>query len=649
MRTVRRGRIRLAAGAILWLPASAIAFPGGAPGLPLDTDLADYFLPGTQPDPTGIEVEPFFAGVECILCHGNFEQANPPLPLDAEPYRNWAGSMMGQAARDPVFWAALTIANQDATDSGDLCLRCHSPGGWLAGRSTPTNGLGLLPDTSDFDGVVCHFCHRQVNPTFVPGASPAEDLDILADLELQGFLPTQAGNGEYVVDPTDRRRGPYDLGEFFFYHAWLQSPFHQQATLCGTCHDVSNPLYTRQKDGSYALNVNQDPHPTLDKFEMFPIERTFSEWSNSQFANGGVQMNGRFGGNHPTGIMEVCQDCHMPDQVSPGCRVPGFAPHEDMPAHFLNGANNWVLNAVNTLYSDGDTGLNDPVFIDQNTGLDPDIINDAIARSIDNLQRSSDLETWQGGNRLNVRVLNYCGHKLPSGYAEGRQMWVNVKFLDADQSIVYEHGAYDFVNAHLNGTDTKVYHQKMGIDEPLAKVTGLPAGESQHFVLNNVVLFDNRIPPIGFTNAGFAAVQAEPVGYTYADGQHWDDTAYVIPPGSVQAVVTVYFQVSSKEYIEFLRDENKTDNRGQIAYDQWVLHGKSTPVVMDSAVLALQPLLEGDVNNDGIVNTVDFLALLKAWGPCPAPCPPICAADVDGNCDVGVNDFLELLKHWTIK
>jgi hypothetical protein len=68
---------------------------------------------------------------------------------------------------------------------------------------------------------------------------------------------------------------------------------------------------------------------------------------------------------------------------------------------------------------------------------------------------------------------------------------------------------------------------------------------------------------------------------------------------------------------------------------------------MDAQVLALGALLPGDVNNDGIVDTIDFLALLQAWGPCPAPCPPICAADVDGDCLVDVTDFLELLEHWT--
>ncbi len=54
----------------------------------------------------------------------------------------------------------------------------------------------------------------------------------------------------------------------------------------------------------------------------------------------------------------------------------------------------------------------------------------------------------------------------------------------------------------------------------------------------------------------------------------------------------------------------------------------------------------GDLDADGSVGVVDFLALLGAWGPCPAPCPPSCAADLDGDCSVGVVDFLALLGAW---
>ena len=42
--------------------------------------------------------------------------------------------MMGQAGRDPIFYATLAVANQDV-DFEEACLRCHAPGAWLDGRS----------------------------------------------------------------------------------------------------------------------------------------------------------------------------------------------------------------------------------------------------------------------------------------------------------------------------------------------------------------------------------------------------------------------------------------------------------------------------------------------------------------------------------
>ncbi len=54
----------------------------------------------------------------------------------------------------------------------------------------------------------------------------------------------------------------------------------------------------------------------------------------------------------------------------------------------------------------------------------------------------------------------------------------------------------------------------------------------------------------------------------------------------------------------------------------------------------------GDLDGDGSVGILDFLALLAAWGPCPAPCPPSCLGDLDGDCSVGINDFLILLANW---
>jgi hypothetical protein len=107
--------------------------------------------PGTQPQQVGNLESPD----KCDNCHGGYNTA-------VEPAFNWRGSMMAQAGRDPLFWATLAIAEQDFDGAGDLCLRCHSPEGWMGGRSTPTDGSGL--QAGDSAGVSCDLCHKMTNP-----------------------------------------------------------------------------------------------------------------------------------------------------------------------------------------------------------------------------------------------------------------------------------------------------------------------------------------------------------------------------------------------------------------------------------------------------------------------------------------------------
>ncbi|MBK8045990.1 MAG: cadherin-like domain-containing protein [Anaerolineales bacterium] len=87
----------------------------------------------------------------------------------------------------------------------------------------------------------------------------------------------------------------------------------------------------------------------------------------------------------------------------------------------------------------------------------------------------------------------------------------------------------------------------------MATVLGKQAGESFHFVLNNTILKDNRIPPRGFTNPAFDRPGMRPIGATYADGQHWDDLNFVLPAQTTRVRATLYYQLSSKEYVDFLR------------------------------------------------------------------------------------------------
>ena len=168
-------------------------------------------------------------------------------------------------------------------------------------------------------------------------------------------------------------------------------------------------------------------------------------------------------------------------------------------------------------------------------------------------------------------------------------MWINVQFRRGSGGLVAERGYYNYATATLTTGDTKVYEALHGPDAAMALLTGLPEAPSFHFALNNKIYKDNRIPPRGYEDAAFEAGQAQPVGASYADGQHWDDTAYPIPVGADYAVVSVYHQTTSKEYIEFLRDENTTDSKGDIAYDEWDLAGRSKPVLMDRRSISFLP------------------------------------------------------------
>ena len=313
----------LIAPEILWLIGLCIPVAGlGATaflGPPVPTTIEDYFMPGTQPETLEVPIQ---SSEDCMSCHGDFD-------AEHEPFRPWAASMMGQAARDPLFHAALTIANQDASFAGDLCLRCHTPGGWLAGRSVPTDGSALTG--VDFEGVSCNFCHRMVDPVHDPGIDPNADAIILSMLD---DVPTTPHSGQYIVDPRDNRRGPHDLGNFP-YHNWLQAPYQSSSTMCATCHDVSNPVYERQTDGTYALGALDTPAASHSPYDQFPIERTYSEWLMSSFATAPIDVGGRFAPNL-SGVSS-CQDCHMPPDEGVSCFFGEERPQ--LSTHHLRGGN----------------------------------------------------------------------------------------------------------------------------------------------------------------------------------------------------------------------------------------------------------------------------------------------------------------------
>lgn len=538
-----------------------------SPGGIVATTLRDFEMPGTQPLQGGT----FGDHTACTSCHGGYD-------IDVEPGHGFEGMMMAQAARDPLFFACLAIAEQDAPSSGDLCLRCHTPTGWLAGRSQPTDGSQLI--AVDRDGVNCEFCHRAVDPIYKPGISPPEDQDVLNGM-LAAHVPSTYANGQFVVDTETRRRGPYD--DPVTPHAWLESPFHRSGDMCGTCHDVSNPVFERVAGADYVPGPLDQAADSIASHLLFPLERTYSEWKNSSFP-AGVFAPG-FAGEKPDGIVASCQDCHMADVTGEGCNDPSAPERSDLGFHDFTGGSVWMPALIAQLFPS-----------ETNSAA----LTAAQVRADTMLKRAAQLDlqlnTVADSFEVVVTVTNQTGHKLPTGYPEGRRMWLNVVARDESQNIVFESGAYDTSTGVLtHDVDAVIYETKMGISPALAAAVGAPSGESFHFTLNDSVYKDNRIPPLGFTNAAFEAFGGAPVDDThpvprYVDGQNWDTSTFGLPPTARSVWVTLYYQSTSKEYVEFLKNENVTNNAGDVMYDLWVANGRAAPITMARDSMMFSPV-----------------------------------------------------------
>lgn len=559
---------------------------------------------GTQP----VLTYPLITSQNCRGCHGyDFDPDHFIEPADT-----WMGTMMANSARDPLFWAALDVANNDSPGIGDFCLRCHAPGAWLAGRSEPPGGStdgcgleGLIDDAyaSDFDGVTCHLCHRMMVNEAPPG----------------GQLSSYQENAQFWIDDSDCdgmgqpcRRGPYAYaeGETTPPHPFRYSPYHLTSDFCGNCHNVTNPVRNLLVNG-------------VDQGIRFPLERTHKEWAQSDYAVAG-----------PTAA--TCQGCHMPEAQVQDSYACAFFTNDrtgNMAVHQFAGGNSWIPDVLRQEYL--------------NLGLDVEFaaVRDT---AIDMLQdRSADLAVTApsvvtAGTPLaaTVRVTNRTGHKLPTGYAEGRRMWIAVEARDGNGAKFWESGAYNPATGVLTHDPAiKIYRAEQGTwNRNGTNTCDVDNGAGRalfHFTRNDCVKLDNRIPPLGFT--GGVNLETRPVGYVYPETSpgsgklvNYDDTPYSIPvpPGTVSPVTvtaTLRYQTASKDYVEFLRDEAVANNfpddcidrssgllsasRGEHMYDLWTTYGRSAPVDMEasSAVTAVTtPATPGEASRTDLMRVTSF-------------------------------------------
>jgi hypothetical protein len=664
-------------------------------------------LPGTQPSEVGNLESPD----KCDNCHGGYN-------ISVEPAHNWRGSMMANAGRDPIFWATLAIAEQDFDGAGDLCIRCHSTGGWIAGRSTPTDGSGLA--AGDSDGVECDYCHKMTNPNntehlgeqnlFFPANDP-ENPTI-------GFY----GSGMGSLWGGSEKLGPYSDAEA--RHQFMQSQFHRDVDFCGSCHDVSNSAVghyalnhgaqpggeTIVTNGSRAHPADQVPYVGLNNppYRYGIVERTFSEykaglWPTTLVSDyntlppelqaGAVKAGyesaivAGTGGNYADGTPRYfsCQTCHLRPVNGPGCNKQGVPNRKDLPLHDMTGGNYWMPEAIQYLDSVDKLRLGGDLTDIQEAALDAGAV-----RAKKQLNEAVTIEIIGATNT--VKVTNLTGHKLITGYPEGRRMWLRTTWYDAKGSVLRVDGEYGplydpdtgqlvtvvnpatgqpvQVKSLINPYDsnTKVYEAHYGLDQawaaaldpgcvstlPLSydRYTGLPdftlgqlacappgtEHETFHFVLNNVVVKDDRIPPYGMSYDVAKARNALPVpdnqyggspGGTY---DHYDLFDLNPPSGAASAEVELLYQPTSWEYIQFLALANTGQNafladEGVNMLEAWLNTGMAEPYVMASTVWGKN---NRDFNGDGYADILGVNSAGKLWW-----------YDILGDTWVNVSGFLE--------
>lgn len=578
--------------------------------------LEDFHLSGTQFGDANADA--FYESDHCAACHQVSGQ-------DTSPVLSWRGSKMAQAGRNPLFFAQLATANQDVANAGYYCLRCHVPKSIISGNALQLDESGL--SQSDRQGVDCHFCHSLADPIYRPDESPLRDLDVLSALE---SVPEYYANAMFVVDPDGVRRGTRP--DASPYHEREISPFHTRSAICGSCHDVGNVAVSRQPDGSYRYNALDTPPDSENPWMQFPLERTYTEWQLSEFADGGVDMGGRFGGDGVS-VVSSCQDCHMP-RSSGHAAVMGPV-RDDLRSHEFAGSSVWTLDIIGRHFA------GDP-------GVDQEALAVGMERSRDMLGRAVTLSLDQGGGVVHVRLFNETGHKLPTGHIEGRRAWLNVRVRNADGQLLADYGGYDPVEALLDSSRTVVYEMTVGLSADASDAIGLPAGPTGHMALADTIVKDTRIPPRGFDRVAFEQAGAPVVGRDYADDQYWDDAYFRLPDGAAQVEATAYYQTATRHYIEELHENNHSDDWGEILYQLWNESGRSPPEIMGQANLAATAFLRADFDLDGSLGPADALAMIACFDTPPGPASRCLIGDLTGDGQVACDDFTALAEHWDL-
>jgi hypothetical protein len=336
------------------------------------------------------------------------------------------------------------------------CVNCHAPGQNLGGalpswdalaRGPDNQPLGALLGAAGRDGIGCTFCHQVSGPARVGAASRGEyegnpTWTSLATGALFSARVSSAerrlgiSNSGYRLDPGVLLAGELSARELVAGGAHARpaeeaTRYLASSAFCGSCHDVR--LF-----GTDVLGRARGEH-----FKR--LRNGYSEWS--EYAE---QRNAR-GLAAPS-----CQDCHL--SAYPGVWTgKRFAPRA--PGELPLGYAATAQGAEREVHPHYFTGVEIPLApgfgaaLADESELDPFGLPLGARARRDLLLRSSvrltlgAVEARGAGVEIPVTVENVgAGHRVPGGFSQERELWVELTVTDAAGRVLYEVG-------HLSGPD----------------------------------------------------------------------------------------------------------------------------------------------------------------------------------------------------
>ena len=481
----------------------------------------------------------FAAAGECDGCHGKDDSgfaSHDAAGNDINVVDDWRATMMAMSAKDP-FWRAkvshevlVTPGLQMEIESS--CTDCHAPMGFYNAMhlGIPHYTMeDMKLDSVGLDGVSCGACH-QIMPDSVGLTFSGIGLKYVEDTIYGPYTNTFAGPMQSFVG---------------FMPVYSEHMANSQ--VCATCHTLITET----------IGINGQLNGST-----FVEQATYHEWVNSAY-------------NATDESAVQCQGCHMTrvdDNIVIASNLLFLEPRSPFFRHDLVGGNTFMLDMMSEHRDTLDLRASAAQIEKIKTRTLALLQNETLDLMVSQELRDGD------SLFVDVELTNKAGHKFPSAYPS-RIAYVQFIALNEEADTLFKSGlldsSYDLIN---RDPEFEPHFDLITAEEQVQIYEFVMADEtgSETTVLSQAdfALKDNRLAPLGFTDAHFTYDTVQHYGSVLNDddfnkdaagvqGTGKDRISYHLPIfgylGAIEVHVKVYYQVTPPRWLESMFDHTSED------------------------------------------------------------------------------------------